>query len=69
MPTFSIYSEIKNAEINNERILIKLYDQSVMKGRAEKSLDKERFKVRTHEGAVWIPYTDVMNVIRLVEFN
>lgn len=60
--------EIDIAIKKGHMILVKSTDGYTATGIPEKSQDKSRLKMRTIEGPVWIPYSEVALVSRIIPF-
>jgi hypothetical protein len=46
-----------------------LFDGEKMSGVVEVSTDPERAKIRTDNGPVWVPYTDIEKVLRVINMR
>ncbi|AOZ94892.1 hypothetical protein [Paenibacillus crassostreae] len=57
---------IEKAVANKETVTIRLFTREVITGVAVKSTDPTRVKIRVTEGPVWIPYSDIDKVSRVI---
>lgn len=62
----NVKDELHKAVASNQRASVRLYDGEVIIGMIEVSTDLERVKIRTDVGPMWVPYTDIEHVSRVI---
>ncbi|CQR55254.1 hypothetical protein [Paenibacillus riograndensis] len=60
---------LKVAAVRREMIVTWLINGYKIKGIAEVSADPERVKINTIDGPVWVPYSDVESISRVIRFR
>lgn len=61
--------QLLSAALNCEEVKIILRNGESINGIAEKSNDLSRTKIRSNQGIVWIPYSDVTHVSRVIKMK
>lgn len=62
----NVKGELHKAVTGNQRVTVRLCDGGIITGMTEVSTDLERVKIRTDEGPMWVPYTDIEHVSRVI---
>ncbi|WP_152401652.1 hypothetical protein [Paenibacillus cellulositrophicus] len=65
----SLVEELRIAAAYAQKVRIKLKTGEIIEGTAQLSGDRNRAKVRTEDGSLWIPYEEIELVERLIKLN
>lgn len=65
----NLKDELRIAAERNQRVALSLLNGEKITGLAELSNDSDLVKVRTNEGPVWVPHTDVKSVSRVIDMK
>lgn len=61
--------ELRIAAMYAHKVTVKLKNGEWIVGKAQLSGDPDRAKIRTTDGLVWVPYSEIESVERLVNLH